>query len=328
MHLKSALFSIDENITPSQLKKIETFKIDQKKLWNFLDYCNANWIKSLVGDEIFLKQTKSLPYILYYIWNYEILKTRKLIWIVWPRKMDDFIKNNLEKFFQEISTYSNIAIVSGFAEWTDLFAHKLAIKYKIPTVAVLWFGFVKALNSSWRDEIIKISENGLVISEFKLKQSWTNRTFPQRNRIIAGLSDLLFVPSCAEKSWTLITIKDSLKLSKPVFSCFRNLGEEIGEWSNRLIAEKKVNWIYSMDIFFQNLSEILNLSKTPDTENLKKYNLSTEQDKIVQTIQSWKHTLEEICIDLQLENSEVIRILSDLELEWVIFNNSNDYFIC
>jgi DNA processing protein len=57
-----------------------------------------------------------------------------------------------------------------------------------------------------------------VLSEFRLKQVPSRWTFPQRNRIIAGLADAVFVPAAGEKSGSLITVDFALQMHKDVYS--------------------------------------------------------------------------------------------------------------
>ena len=56
-----------------------------------------------------------------------------------------------------------------------------------------------------------------MISEFKLDQEPAQYTFPQRNRIIAGLSDVLFLPEAGKESGSLITVDFALQMQKPVY---------------------------------------------------------------------------------------------------------------
>jgi predicted Rossmann fold nucleotide-binding protein DprA/Smf involved in DNA uptake len=112
MNKKAIIYSLDEKIKLSELKKLENFNIDKLQEEKFLKYCNENGIKSLVGKDIFLKKTKNNPYILYYMWDYEILKNKKLIWIVWPRQTTFITVQFVKDFFNKIKNLPNIAIVS------------------------------------------------------------------------------------------------------------------------------------------------------------------------------------------------------------------------
>lgn len=63
-----------------------------------------------------------------------------------------------------------------------------------------------------------VAAGGLVISEYKLGERPTHYTFPQRNRLIAGLSDVVFLPEAGAKSGSLITVDYAIAMKKPVYA--------------------------------------------------------------------------------------------------------------
>jgi len=323
MQKKAILYSLDEKITQKQIKELSKIDIPEKDWKKVIEYCQKHNIKALCGEDIFLKKTRNIPYILYYIWNYDLIKDKKLIWIVWPRKISSFIKKYLELFFQELQHYKNIAIVSGLAEGTDTYAHKLAIKYNIPTIWVLWFWIAKWLSWTSRHLIKEITNNHwLILSEFKLKQNWTNWTFPQRNRIIAWLSDILFSPQAQENSWTLITLEEAIKINIPVYSCFSSIDDEFGKWTNKLIAERKIYWIYDFQTFLDKIKKNLNLKKEKNLQiNIK---LSPIEETIIKSIKKWNNSIEKISIESWLSVSDILNTISLLEIKWVILNKWNE----
>lgn len=320
MKNKAILYSLNDGITIGKLKKMEDdIDISEDKQNKIINYCYANNIWSLVWDEIDLKKTKRPSYILYYIWDYHNIINKKIIGIVWPRKINDFIKSKIEDFFERISFYKDIVIVSWLAEWTDFLAHNLALSYNIPTIWVLWFWIQNVLKSNKRHIINKIKEqNWLIISEFPLNQSWTKRSFPQRNRIIAWISDVLFVPQAKQGSWSLITVNDALDINVPVYSCISSMDDKTWSWTNKLISEKKVNWIYDMDLFVENIVSSLNLEKQQNTENNFKLDLWDDELLIINSIKKENFTLEMVCEDTKLDYSNVLKIISMLELKWVL----------
>ena len=80
-----------------------------------------------------------------------------------------------------------------------------------------------------------------MLSEFKLDFEPTTWSFPQRNRIIAGLSDYLFLPEAKEGSGSLITVDFALKMKKKVFVAPNQLFSANGGGSNHLISQGKVS---------------------------------------------------------------------------------------
>jgi len=103
-----------------------------------------------------------------------------------------------------------IVIVSGLAFGIDALAHKAAIDVGLPTVAVPgsgldWDVLYPRGNVSLAREII--AHEGALISEFKPDMKATDYTFPQRNRIMAGICQATLVIEAKEKSGSLITAK-------------------------------------------------------------------------------------------------------------------------
>jgi DNA processing protein len=260
---------------------------------------------------------------LYYIWDYDLIKTTKIIWIVGPREITPFIKKYLDLFFQYIKDYKNIAIVSGLADGTDTYAHKLAIKHNIPTIAVLGFWIAKALNWTTRHLINEITQNNwLILSEFKLKQEGSTWTFPQRNRIIAGLSDIIFSPQAKEKSWTLITLEDAIKIDIPVYSCFSHIEDEFWKWTNKLISQWKIKGIYDFGKFLDEILQKLKLKKEKAQTMILW--LNNIESTIVENIKKWNNTIEKISLYSWLETNEILNTLSLLEIKGIIENNWNE----
>lgn len=94
-----------------------------------------------------------------------------------------------------------------------------------------------------------VQAGGLVISEFKLKKEPTHYTFPQRNRIIAGLSDVLFVPEAGQGSGSLITVDFALQMHKPVCVVPGSIYSSTSAGVNQLLADGKVRAVHDMGQF-------------------------------------------------------------------------------
>ena len=131
-------------------------------------------------------------------------------------------------------------IVSGLAIGIDTVAHRSALKNNIPTVAVL--------GSSIDDQSIYPRENakmvyeiiekgGAVISEYKPPSLPQKHTFPERNRIISGLSKAVIVIEAPLKSGALITAKCALEQNREVFALPGNVFSENSKGTNNLIKQ-------------------------------------------------------------------------------------------
>ncbi len=112
---------------------------------------------------------------------------------------------------------AGLTIVSGLALGIDGQAHRVAVKYHAPTVAVLGCGIDQVYPWEHRqlaDDII--AGGGAIISEFPLGAEPERHHFPQRNRIISGLAKAVLLVEAGEKSGALITAKFAVEQNREV----------------------------------------------------------------------------------------------------------------
>ncbi|MDR1913633.1 MAG: DNA-processing protein DprA, partial [Clostridiales bacterium] len=131
----------------------------------------------------------------------------------------------------------NIVIVSGMARGIDSIAHKTALEYGGLTVAVLGCGLdicYPPENAELRGQIIN---KGCIISEY-LPGMWpAKHLFPERNRIISGLSKIVIVTEASLKSGTLITASHALEQNREVMAVPGNITSALSEGTNYLISQ-------------------------------------------------------------------------------------------
>ncbi|MDT3923330.1 DNA-processing protein DprA, partial [Staphylococcus aureus] len=110
-----------------------------------------------------------------------------------------------------------LTIVSGLAQGADAMAHQIALKYNLPTIAVLAFGHQTHYPKSTLALRNKIEEKGLVISEYPPHTPIAKYRFPERNRIISGLSKGVLITEAKEQSGSHITIDFALEQNRNVY---------------------------------------------------------------------------------------------------------------
>ncbi|MBI4457819.1 DNA-protecting protein DprA [Candidatus Uhrbacteria bacterium] len=130
-------------------------------------------------------------------------------------------------------------IVSGLALGIDAVAHQAALDAGGITVAVLGSGVDKdsvgpRLNANLAERIIK--SGGALVSEYPPGTGGQAYHFPQRNRIIAGLSRATIVIEAPEKSGALITAKQALEYNREVLAVPGPITGSSSTGSNRLIS--------------------------------------------------------------------------------------------
>lgn len=108
-------------------------------------------------------------------------------------------------------------VVSGMAKGIDSYAHTAAIKNGGYTIAVLGFGIDQCYPEEHRKLKETIAEKGLLLSEYPPGTPPEKFRFPKRNRIIAGLSDILYVIETGKNSGSKTTVKAAEKYQKEIY---------------------------------------------------------------------------------------------------------------
>ncbi len=156
-------------------------------------------------------------------------ETHKWLAVVGSRKCTHYGREVTERLISGLTGYP-VVIVSGLALGIDALAHRAALDAGLLTVAVPGSGLDRSVlhppsNRALAEEILKAG--GALLSEFPPKFPASLWGFPQRNRIMAGLSDAVLIIEAEEKSGTLITSKlatdynrDVLVVPGSIFSSF------------------------------------------------------------------------------------------------------------
>ena len=167
----------------------------------------------------YLKNIYNPPPLFYYRGTLNIDWDNSLA-VVGARKFSDYGKNIVDKLIPGVSV-QGIAIISGLALGIDSLSHRSALKSKGKTVAVLGSGLDKASIYPYSNKYLAleiIASGGLIISEFPLGTKPLAYHFPQRNRIVAGLTPVTLVVEAGIKSGSLITAKSALEEGREVCS--------------------------------------------------------------------------------------------------------------
>jgi len=193
-----------------------------------------------------LRNIYAPPPLLYCFGNIALLKNPAIA-IVGSRKITDYGRKVTEKLTGDIVRQFNLVIISGLAKGVDSVAHKTCLKMNGKTVAVLGSGInviYPAENKNLYWQIIK--SKGLIISEFPPNTTPSAGNFPQRNRIVAGLSQAVIITQAAKKSGSLITARLALEAGIDVFAVPGPIDNHYFEGASWLIKQG-ANLITSID---------------------------------------------------------------------------------
>lgn len=191
------------------------------------------------GDDnypVLLQQINKPPALLYLRGDSACLELPQ-IGVVGSRRPTPIGLNNACDFSQYLAQ-QGFAITSGLALGVDAAAHRGALKAGGRTIAVLGTGIdcmYPRQNMALADEIV--ASGGLIVSEFSIGTTPRAGNFPQRNRIISGLSLGVLVIEAAEKSGSLITARLASEQGREVFALPGSIHCPVSRGCNSLIRQ-------------------------------------------------------------------------------------------
>lgn len=217
---------------------------------------------------------------------------------------------------------AGIPIISGLASGIDTEAHKCSIAQQGYTVAVLGSGISRNVlypssNRRLADEII--ASGGTIVSEYPPLLGAAQWTFPQRNRIIAGLSSAVLVIEARRKSGTRITASFALEFGRDVYAVPGPIFSATSETPHALIRDGAVPITSADDLF-----EALGVLPAPQTKE-RAANVSEEEHAYI-TLLAEPLSVNDIARTLKKNVGDIQRTLALLEIRGMVRNMGNGLY--
>ncbi|WP_027963175.1 DNA-processing protein DprA [Halalkalibacillus halophilus] len=208
-----SLFLLKSNIASTLYKSLH----DRRKLMSLYDNFNQDsivtWFHKNYPPQ--LKLIPDPPLILYYQGDLSLLSNPSIS-VIGSRKPSEHAFKKMNYILQPLIE-ERVTIISGLAYGIDIMAHKLALSHTSPTVAVLGSGLNHIYPKSHIHDANTIANKHLLLSEYPPETPPNRWQFPERNRIISGLSKATLIIEATEKSGTMITADQALEQGKDVF---------------------------------------------------------------------------------------------------------------
>lgn len=163
-----------------------------------------------------LKETSQPPWVIYYRGHLGLISMPSVA-MVGTRVPTSYGRKVGESLSEELSK-AGLTIVSGLARGIDSVCHEGALRSHGRTIAVVATGLDKVYPPENRELERRISREGLVLTEYPLGTKSHPGLFPQRNRIIAGLTLGTLVVEADIRSGSLITADAALEADRDVFA--------------------------------------------------------------------------------------------------------------
>ncbi len=238
--------------------------------------------------------------------------------VVGSRKYTAYGREATERIIAGIAGYP-ICIVSGLAMGIDGIAHRAALDAGLPTVAVPGSGLDPSViyprvHANLAREILE--NGGALLSEYEPMLRAAPWTFPQRNRIMAGLSQGVLIIEAEEKSGTLITARLALDYNRNVFTVPGSIFSATSKGTNKLIKQGATPITSATDL----LEELGFIEPEQFSSDQKPLDLTlyTEDEQTILILLDEPLSREDILAIVELTPAKALSTLTVLEIKGII----------
>ncbi len=304
----------------AEIKQADVLKKAEKEL----DFINKNNISSFfLTDEDYpprLRECGDAP-LLFYFKGKADLNVRRVISIVGTRKVTEYGKDLTEKLISDLAAvFPDLLIISGLAYGVDIISHRNALKFDLPTVAVLAHGLDRIYPPVHRSTAIEMLSKGGLLTDFPSGTKPDKPNFIKRNRIIAGLADATVVIESAERGGSLVTADIAFSYGRDVYAFPGKISDIHSQGCNKIIRQNKAGLITSADDLITSLcwdTQIKQQEKLQQIQLL--FSDNEENNRILHILRERKEMhINDLAIEMDLPVYKLSTMLLELEMDGYI----------
>ncbi len=316
-----------EDFLKGNIKGSLLLKIQQKELFptpkNLLESELETQLKSAekinakivsYWDDEFPELLKNIPYppIVLYVAGVLQEADKISIGVVGTRRCTMYGKLMTEQFTEQFID-SGLIITSGMAYGIDTIAHKVAIKKKSPTYAVIASGLDSVSMDSQRKLFNEIIDSGgAVLCDYKFGVKALPAFFLQRNRIISGISTATLVVESAIKGGAMKTARFAFDQQRDVFSIPGNINSDKSKGTNYLIKES----IAAPALSAEQVLKDIGVADINSSSNQVKIEFSDAEEKIIfETLSHEPLHVDNISEQCGIDMSQLLVKLLNMEFQ-------------
>ncbi len=213
-----------------------------------------------------------------------------------------------------------ITVVSGLARGIDSAAHISALKVGGRTIAVLGCGIDLVYPPENKSLFEQIVCSGAIITEFPLSTPPDKFNFPQRNRLISGLSLGVVVVEAPIRSGSLITADYALEQGREVFAVPGLIDSNLSKGTHNLIKQgaKLVDSCEDILEEFGGLLELLKPIPSNHRKDVTDKDLSSSEETVLHLLSNEPKHIDSIIRVSPFSSHQVVAILMQLEIKGLI----------
>jgi DNA processing protein len=213
-----------------------------------------------------------------------------------------------------------ITVVSGLARGVDAASHRGALRGPGKTIGVLGCGMNICYPAENQALFDQMSKEAIVLTEYTPGERPLRHHFPERNRIIAGLSAGVLVVEASAKSGSLITARLALEYGRDVMAIPGRVFDEAYKGANSLIKQGAR--------LVEDIGDIVSYC-FPDVQ-LKvetQVDMDADENYIYRLMGTGRIHVDELIERSRIETRKVIAILTRLEMRDVVHHISGGFYM-
>ncbi|HXB94886.1 MAG TPA: DNA-processing protein DprA [Puia sp.] len=266
---------------------------------------------------------KDAPTLLFYKGNAD-LNVRPILSVVGTRAPTEYGKQVVDRLIRELAACGPL-ILSGLAYGIDAAAHAAALRYSLPTVAVLGHGLDQLYPPENKPLAARIIKQGGLLTNFNIEMETSSHNFPLRNRIVAGMCDALVVVETDTDGGSMLTVNNALSYKKKVFTFPGRLTDKKSRGCNQLVQEGKARLLLHASQLISEMgwgapSKPVPVAKTL-FESTIVAGLADDHKKILHLLgEKTKSSIDELSAQMNLNSSVIAMSLLTLEMQGLILS--------
>lgn len=286
------------------------------------DFINTHSIKAMYFTDpeypSRLRECSDGPALLYQLGSCN-LEARHTVGIVGTRHATPYGMDITRRIVLDLADrIDELVIVSGLAYGIDIAAHRAALESNIPTVAVSAYPLNSVYPAEHRTDAVRIIQaGGAMVSEYPTSSIVHRNNFLERNRIVAGLSDLLIIVESDSKGGAMVTARLAFEYNREVVAVPGRATDRYSRGCNALIGSERAR-------IYTGVDDILKLmdwlpTKSPGVQLELALETTPEQQIVLNTLNGRQGlTVTEIVAETGLPAARIKDILFDLEMNDMI----------
>ena len=301
----------------------KTFEDISKRGINFITFDDERYPKML-------REIHNPPMVLYYKGDLFSCNLNRTVAFVGSRKASTNGKDSVKRIINDFKN-TDICIVSGLAEGIDAASHRAAIDNNLKTIGVIASGFDFKYPSSNKDLYEKLEHGcGAVVTEYYPTFEPIKFRFPQRNRIVTGLSYGTVVGEAALKSGALISANLTLEQGRELMCIPGSINNKNTEGVYKLLKNGATMVTSGEDVLNALGWEIKsNISTSLEGEGLgvkADKTLPQEYSTILSFIEIEPRGFDELQIATGINTEELLKTLTMMEIEGFLEQTDGDRY--